>query len=73
MKVKYTYEDIEENKAFIVFNTIEEFFNDTRGYMFKELLTLERSKITNKIIISTSYPSVITIELVKEETKNDRI
>ena len=66
MKIKYTYDDLLEEKETTLFNSLEEFFQDKRGKMYKYLLTKERAEVTDTIVIATSYPSVITIELIKE-------
>jgi len=67
MKIIYTYESYEEQNESLEFNSLSEFLSHRRGKMFRELLSLPRVDVLDKLIIELNYPAVITIEFIKEK------
>ena len=67
MKIRYVYDSPGECKTIKVFDSIDSFTEDISGKMFKQLLSDRMVKITDKITIETSYPAIITIEILYKE------
>lgn len=69
MQVKYTYEEPDSTEH-TLFNSFREFIEDRRGKKFELLLSEGRINVIDKIVINTTYPTIITIEFLRRN-KNE--